>query len=62
MRKRELKMPKEWTTTKITATFEKITKGEPSDAQMIEWLEDAIHYYKETGKFADGFSLMTEEV
>lgn len=54
-------MPKEWTTTKTTATFEKITKSEPSDAQMLEWLEDAIHYYKETGKFADGFNLMTEE-
>ena len=55
-------MRKEWTTTKITATFEKITEGEPSDAQMIELLEDAIHYYKETGKFADGFNFSTEEV
>ena len=55
-------MLKEWTTTKITVSFEKITKGEPSDAQMIEWLEDALHYYKETGKFADGFSLITEEL
>ena len=57
---------KEKVTTRITATFEVTSEGEPLDTDMFNLLQDALHHYKETGKYKQDeystFNLYTEEM